>query len=104
MPAPRACYIRDRKATMTPSIELHRAAINRANSQHSTGPRTEAGKQRSSLNAITHGLTAQSPVLPSEDPVAYERYKQALLDEYQPKGPTEQDLVDDLAGTGWRLK
>jgi hypothetical protein len=34
---------------------IKRAAINRANSQHSTGPRTPAGKQRSSLNALRHG-------------------------------------------------
>src|SRR5215471_14919763 len=89
---------------MTPSTQPDRAAINRANAQHSTGPRSEAGKRRSSLNALTHGLTAQSAVLPSEDRAAYDRYKQSLLDEYQPKGPTEQDLVHDLAGTGWRLK
>ena len=30
-------------------------AANRANSLKSTGPRTEAGKQRSSLNALRHG-------------------------------------------------
>jgi hypothetical protein len=34
----------------------NRAAINGANAQHSTGPRTPAGKQRSSLNALRHGL------------------------------------------------
>ena len=47
---------------------------NRLNSQLSTGPRTAAGKQRSSLNALRHGLTAASPVLPSEDPAAYQRH------------------------------
>jgi len=47
-----------------------RAATNRANAQNSTGPRTEPGKQRSSLNALGHGLTAQTAVLPSEDPIA----------------------------------
>ena len=56
----------------TPIASIHRSAadrtaINRANSQHSTGPRTEAGKRRSSLNALRHGLTAASAVLPSED-------------------------------------
>ena len=45
-----------------------RAATNRANSLHSTGPRTEPGKQRSSLNALRHRLTARTAVLPTEDP------------------------------------
>jgi len=30
---------------------------NQANAQHSTGPKTEAGKNRSRLNAGRHGLT-----------------------------------------------
>jgi len=34
---------------------IHRAAVNKANAQKSTGPRTAAGKQRSSLNALRHG-------------------------------------------------
>jgi hypothetical protein len=33
---------------------MHRAAVNKANAQKSTGPRTDAGKQRSSLNALRH--------------------------------------------------
>ena len=36
-------------------IGLDRAATNRGNAQKSTGPRTEAGKQRSKLNALRHG-------------------------------------------------
>jgi hypothetical protein len=40
---------------------------NRANAQLSTGPRTPAGKQRSSLNALRHGLTGQIVVMPTED-------------------------------------
>lgn len=35
----------------------NRAEINRANAQHSTGPKTEAGKKQSSLNALRQGLT-----------------------------------------------
>ena len=35
-----------------------RHTVNRANAQHSTGPRTEAGKARVSRNAISHGLYA----------------------------------------------
>jgi hypothetical protein len=79
------------------------AAINRANSQHYTGPRTEAGKQRSSLNALRHGLTATSPVLPSEDPAAFEAHRRQFFDEHQPATPTESQLVQELADTSWRL-
>src|ERR1700674_5170479 len=57
-----------------------RAAINKANAQKSTGPRTEAGKQRSSLNALRHGLTGQTVVLPTEDHSAYQRHSQSFLD------------------------
>jgi len=44
--------------------EIDRAEINRANAQHSIGPKTPEGKQRSSLNALRHGLTGQIIVLP----------------------------------------
>jgi hypothetical protein len=80
-----------------------RAATNRANSAHSTGPRTEAGKQRSSLNALGHGLTARTAVLPTEDPDAYQLHIQQFLDEYKPANSTETQLVHEIANTAWRL-
>jgi hypothetical protein len=81
----------------------HRAAINRANSQHSTGPRTSAGKLRASRNALTHGLTGRAVLLPSEDPAAHQRHTQDFFDEYQPQGPTEKQLVQELIDTSWRI-
>jgi hypothetical protein len=86
----------------SPSPAPDRAAINRENAQQSTGPRTEIGKQRSSRNAITHGLTAATAVLPTEDPAAYQRHIQQFLDEYRPATPTETHLVHELANTAWR--
>jgi hypothetical protein len=80
-----------------------RAAINRANSEHSTGPRTEAGKQRSSLNALRHGLTCRTAVLPTEDLAVYEQHCRRFRDEYQPATTTEVQLVTELANTSWRL-
>jgi hypothetical protein len=76
---------------------------NRANAMHSTGPRTPAGKQRSSLNALRHGLTAASPILPTEDPAAYADHHRRFFDEYQPATPTESHLVQELVDTSWRL-
>ena len=77
--------------------------INKANAQHSTGPNTEAGKQRSSLNALRHGLTGQLVVMPNEDHHLYESHKKAFRDEYQPQGVTEENLVHALADASWRL-
>src|SRR5579859_6701436 len=80
-----------------------RIAINLANAAHSTGPRTESGKQRSSLNATKHGLTAQTVVLPSEDSAQYEAHRLQFFDEYQPATPTETQLVQELVDSAWRL-
>jgi hypothetical protein len=82
---------------------IHRAAVNRVNAQKSTGPRTEAGKQRSKLNALRHGLTGQTIVLPTEDQSAYQRHSQSFLDECKPKGAIETQLVQSLLDTSWQL-
>ncbi len=81
----------------------NRIEINQANSQHSTGPKTEAGKQRSCLNALTHGLTGQLVVMPNEDLQAYQHHLKSFTGEYQPKGATESHLVQALADVSWRL-
>jgi len=83
--------------------EIKRAEINRANAQHSTGPKTEAGKKHSSLNALRHGLTGQIVVMPTEDLQAYQSHLESFTGEYDPKGATESHLVQALADTSWRL-
>jgi hypothetical protein len=81
----------------------NRIEINRANAQHSTGPKTVEGKQRSSLNALRHGLTGQIVVMPTEDLEAYQLHLKSFTDEYSPAGATEANLVQALADTSWRL-
>jgi hypothetical protein len=85
------------------AVQINRAEINRSNARNSTGPRTEAGKQRSSQNALRHGLTARSPVIPSEDPAAYQQHCRLFMDEYHPATPTETQMVQQLADTSWRI-
>jgi len=46
---------------------------NKQNAQHSTGPRTDQGKQRTSQNAVKHGFRSKHPVIPGEDPAHYQR-------------------------------
>jgi hypothetical protein len=88
---------------MTNPIPPPRLRANRANALLSTGPRTATGKQRSSRNALSHGLTAAAPVLPTEDPADYQQHCRQFLDEYQPATPTESHLAQQLADTAWRL-
>jgi cysteinyl-tRNA synthetase len=73
------------------------------NAQHSTGPKTEGGKKKSSLNALRHGLTGQIVVMPAEDLQAYQFHLKSFTDEYHPKGATEANLVQALADASWRL-
>ena len=54
-------------------------AANRANALKSTGPRSLAGKMRSSRNALSHGLTAKQPVLPGECSAEREGVRKVLL-------------------------
>jgi hypothetical protein len=89
--------------TRRASVTEERRATNRANSLHSTGPRTESGKQRSSQNALSHGLTARTAVLPNEDPDAYQRHVQQFLDDCKPANSIETQLVHEIANTAWRL-
>jgi hypothetical protein len=63
---------------------------NRANSQHSTGPSTAAGKATSSANATRHGLTSRSTerFAPS-DQEEYNQFRAKLETELQPIGLEE---------------
>jgi hypothetical protein len=62
----------------------------------------DGGYERSRFNATRHGLTSRHVLLPWENPVEFKALREALLDEHQPKGPTEQHLVDELAALFWR--
>ncbi len=76
---------------------------NRENARRSTGPRTPLGKVRSSINAVKHGLSARNAVLPEEDQQAYQELEASLDAEFQPQGPIENFLVQQMASAQWRL-
>lgn len=77
---------------------------NKRNAQHSTGPRTNEGKQRSSQNALKHGLRSKHPVIPGEDPAEYQRKLDQLRADLRPHNALEEDLVEQIADASWRLK
>ena len=77
---------------------------NRANAQHSTGPRTPAGIEACKLNALKHGLTAQQAVIPGEDPAAYEALRSSFIDTYAPADEAQAMLVERLSISWWKLR
>ncbi len=77
---------------------------NRENSKKSTGPRTEEGKARVSLNALKHGLLARDAVLPSEDPAEFDRQLRDLENDLRPENSLEFELVRQIADAQWRMR
>jgi hypothetical protein len=77
---------------------------NRSNARRSTGPRTQAGKNRSRFNALRHGLAAQSPVLPHENAAAFHEMRAALIEHYQPADIQELQLIDHIAHAQLRME
>lgn len=80
-----------------------RAAINRANARFSTGPRTDAGKEISRLNAIRHTLCSQTVVSSKNNLIAYVQFQKRFFDDLQPQGIIEEQLTQTLADCSWRL-
>lgn len=76
----------------------------RTNGAKSEGPVTPEGKERSSQNATRHGLNSKAVVLANESQEAYDELLATIRREWQPQGPTENDLVRDMADARWRLR
>ena len=49
-------------------------------------------------------VVARERLLPWEDVDAHETLHAAMMEEYDPQGPTERHLVEELAGCIWRMK
>src|ERR1700744_3611114 len=73
------------------------------NTNQSTGPRTQEGKQRSALNALRHGLTGRTVVMPYEDMDAYHIFCKRLFQTLAPETPLEEQYAQTYCDTQWRL-
>jgi hypothetical protein len=80
----------------------------RSNAQHSTGPRSQAGKQNSKMNAVKHGERADPRnhywvmLALGEDPEEFEYLRKELMLSYGPGEILWQKQIDDLARLYWR--
>jgi len=87
---------------MPPSKKQMKA--NRLNAQKSTGPRSREGKEKVRFNAVTHALTALSPLLPGEERNEFQRLQESLMVKHKPEEEYEIMLVERYALTIWRLR
>lgn len=80
---------------------------NRQNAMRSTGPITEAGKQRSAQNALKHGIHASSTAIQdgvlAGDPAELAKYTGGIIDSLGPRDEVEYRVAERIADQFVRL-
>lgn len=77
---------------------------NRNNAQHSTGPKSDAGKSRSAQNARKHGFTARSAWAPADFTEDQREFFRDYYTRLKPDGPVEATVFDQLVHAAWNLR
>ncbi len=80
---------------------MTKLAANRANAQHSTGPK-DTTKTR--FNGVQHGLTSKQTVIPGESQEEYDKFHAGFLQDLNPHSAIERTLADRAIAAAWRLK
>ena len=88
--------------TKTKKPSAAKIEANRRNSQKSKGPTTDAGKARSRYNALKHGMTAKTVLLPGDDPEVFAGRLRYLQDDLQARNSLEAVVIERLAGDLWK--
>jgi hypothetical protein len=83
---------------------LRRVQSSKANGALSKGPVTPAGKQRSSLNALRHGLCAKCIVLDHESRGNFLILLQQHVDLFQPANEVEFGMIEEMCAAYWRQR
>jgi hypothetical protein len=74
------------------------------NEINSNLPAKIGGTEITRFNALRHGVLSRYTVLPWEDADEYRDLLASLVAEHAPQGPTEEHLVEELAGILWRKR
>lgn len=97
----------DKKTSAVMPIDCnnqHTSAHRQVPAKQATGPRTELGKQRSSRNAVKHGIFSEATLLKGESRPQFESLRTQLWETLPPEGILEELLVDKLASFAWRYR
>jgi hypothetical protein len=76
---------------------------NRENGKLSHGAITDEGRNICKMNALKHGLTGATILLPDDDLSAYQKSVAIVFDHYQPVTDIEKLAIQEVADTKWRL-
>lgn len=93
-----------KKSASKKAASPKKAIASRANGAKSKGPKTGAGKARSAMNAMKHGVYSQSLILPNENLADLTQLRDYYLRRFQPQDPVELDLVEVMVISMWRLR
>ena len=77
---------------------------NQANAARSTGPKTEAGKARSRLNATTHGMAGELPEVGAVRSDEFEGRRATWSAEYHPVGEMARWAMDRAVAASLRIE
>jgi uncharacterized protein YecA (UPF0149 family) len=77
---------------------------NRENAQHSTGPRTTEGRNRSSQNALRFGLFSTKNCVQPHETEEYEALCAALWSDMRPKSAIQEMFATEVVRAAWRLR
>jgi hypothetical protein len=72
-------------------------AISTVGTPRTGGPKTAAGKRRSSRNSIKHGIFSKSIFTEDENRADFRNLYRGLMQSIQPDGIAEKILVEKLA-------
>jgi hypothetical protein len=77
---------------------------NRRNALHSTGPKTNEGKETTGRNALKHGLCAERAVVLDESAADFAEFSAGLHRALAPADEYETALVERIVHIDWRLR
>jgi hypothetical protein len=92
----------DQQPESTAQVSERKQQANRENARRATGPRTAAGKQASSMNALKYGAFATMSVAISrgafaEDPDELEGYIADIVESLRPRDALEREEANRVA-------
>ena len=79
-------------------------AASRANAARSTGPSTAAGKRRSAMNALRHGLLARATVLENESRCGFDEMLRQYIKYFAPRDAAQESAVEQMCSAVWRRR